>query len=206
MKKTLLIALIFTIMAGFSATAQTKFVIKTSMGDIHGILYDETPGHRDNFIKLANEGWYDGSRFHRVIRDFMIQGGGNKDGQLDPGYSLPAEIVPDKFHKRGALAAARMGDEVNPERKSSGCQFYIVQGRKFGDEELNAIEQRFNMKMSTKQRQAYKSSGGAPHLDGTYTIFGEIISGMDVVDRIASVEVFQNAPIDPVTFSVEIIE
>jgi len=206
MKKTFLITLILTIMAGFTSTAQTKFVIKTSMGDIHGILYDETPGHRDNFIKLANEGWYDGSRFHRVIRDFMIQGGGNKDGQLDPGYSLPAEIVPDKFHKRGALAAARMGDEVNPERKSSGCQFYIVQGKKFGDDELNAIEQRFNIKLSTKQRQAYKGVGGAPHLDGTYTIFGEIISGMDVVDKIASVEVFQNSPIDPVTFSVEIIE
>ena len=176
------------------------------MGDIHGILYDETPQHRDNFIKLTREGWYEGSRFHRIIKDFMIQGGANKEGQMDPGYLIPAEIVPEYFHKRGVIAAARMGDDVNPERKSSGCQFYIVQGRKFGDAELDAIEKRFDMRFSLKQRQAYKNIGGAPHLDGTYTVFGEVTRGMHVVDKIANVEVFQNSPKEPVIFTVEIVE
>ncbi len=206
MKKIILITLAIAFTTSITSLSQTKFIIKTSMGDIQGILYDETPQHRDNFIKLTREGWYEGSRFHRVIKDFMIQGGANKDGQRDPGYLIPAEIVPEYFHKRGVLAAARMGDDVNPERQSSGCQFYIVQGRKYGDAELDAIEQRFNMKFSLKQRQAYKNIGGAPHLDGTYTIFGEVTRGMHVVDKIANVDVFQNSPKEPVIFSVEIVE
>lgn len=206
MKKIVLITLAIVFSGGISSFAQTKIIIKTSMGDIHGILYDDTPLHRDNFVKLTREGWYDGSRFHRVIKDFMIQGGANKDGQMDPGYLIPAEILPEYFHKRGVIAAARMGDDVNPERKSSGCQFYIVQGKKFGDAELDAIEQRFNMKFSLKQRQAYKNIGGAPHLDGAYTVFGEVTRGMDVVDKIANTDVFQNSPKEPVIFSVEIVE
>lgn len=165
-----------------------KFLIKTNYGNITVKLYNDTPKHRDNFVKLVNEGFYNGSIFHRVINQFMIQGGGAKDGTEDVGYTIPAEIVPKYFHKKGALAAARMPDYVNPNKESSGSQFYIVQGRTFTDAELNSYEQRLNKKFTEQEREAYKTIGGAPHLDGAYTIFGEVIDGLDVVDKIASVK------------------
>lgn len=178
--------------------------IKTGMGNIYIWLYKETPVHRANFLKLVKQGFYNQTIFHRVIKDFMIQGGDpysrmeeKKDsvGHGGPGYTLEAEIKPEFFHKRGVLAAARMPDNVNPQRRSSGSQFYIMQGRKFTDEELNNIERSIgltlkdpNFKFTEAQRNIYKESGGAPWLDRQYTIFGEVISGMDVVDKIAEVE------------------
>ena len=228
-------------------SACTKVKISTSLGDIVVALYNETSEHRDNFLKLTREGFYDGVLFHRVIKDFMVQTGDPNsrnaavDSQLgagDPGYTLPAEFVyPQYFHKRGALAAARTGDEVNPERRSSGSQFYIVTGRVYSADQLAGFEQRVaeGMKMgywnqllaenqghikelmernneeeleqyrlelvnrlekhfadnpfhfTEAQRQAYTTVGGTPHLDGQYTVFGEVIEGMDVVDKIQNV-------------------
>ena len=226
----------------------TKVEIKTSLGDIVVALYNETPIHRDNFIKLVNEKYYDGVLFHRVIKDFMIQtGDGNSKtagpddhlGTGDPGYTLQAEFVyPKYFHKKGALAAARTADQVNPERRSSGSQFYIVTGQVYGVGQLEQMGkqlaeqqkgQRFQqlamqhrdeimrwqaekdttslMRLQSQliaqvneeaaknpapgftqeQIQAYSSVGGTPHLDGQYTVFGEVISGMEVVDKIQNV-------------------
>lgn len=142
-QKISLIAILFAALLTSCTQSQenrTRFVIHTDYGDIEGVLYDETPGHRDNFIKLVDSGWYEGSPFHRVIKQFMIQGGGNADGTPDVGYTIPAEIKPGLIHKKGALAAARMGDQVNPEKNSSGCQFYIVQGRVFDTAQLKQME------------------------------------------------------------------
>ncbi|MDR3367326.1 MAG: peptidylprolyl isomerase [Prevotellaceae bacterium] len=221
-------------------------LIETSLGSIRVKLYNETPQHRDNFLKLAGEGFYDSLIFHRVIKDFMVQAGdpdsrnpqpGQRYGTGGTGYTIPAEINPAQFiHKKGALSAARTGDQVNPERRSSGSQFYIVQGRLPGDEELTQTEVRisqqplqsmFNQMFSEKlqalqaqgaainqdsllsdvrqkvmekwdsmekfsytpeQREAYKTGGGTPFLDGAYTVFGEVVDGLDVVDKIAAVE------------------
>ena len=174
MKRLILAVLII---AGLTCSAQqnndkeTVVVIKTSMGTIKAKLYNDTPQHRDNFIKLANEGWYNGSPFHRVIKNFMIQSGQNANGRLDPGYTIPAEFKDNHFHKKGALAAARQGDEVNPKKASSGSQFYIVH-----------------------------DPAHCKHLDGNYTVFGEVTEGFDVVDKIATVETGpNNVPIKPVT-------
>lgn len=226
----------------------THVLISTSLGDIEVALYNQTPKHRDNFVKLVGEGFYDGVLFHRVIKDFMIQTGDPKSrnaapgdmlGAGDPGYTIEAEIVyPQCFHKRGALAAARTGDNVNPERRSSGSQFYIVTGRKMAPAMLEQMEQRMNdqrrqqvfdslvaprrkevmkmrmagdtaglnklqaelvelteqevaknpVKFTEAQVEAYSTVGGAPHLDGQYTVFGEVTKGMDVVDKIECVE------------------
>ena len=223
---------------------RTQVKIETTMGNIDVELYNETPKHRDNFIKLAKEGMYDSTLFHRVIKAFMIQAGdpdsknANDTAQLgggDVGYTVPAEFVPKFFHKKGALAAARMGDDVNPERASSGCQFYIVTGRKFREAQLldmagqknnNRIDEIFNelarkhMKEIYKMRKAndeaglmalqdsleaqataqykeeepfmftpeqiaaYTTVGGAPHLDGAYTVFGQVVEGMETVEKI----------------------
>ena len=223
---------------------RTQVKIETTMGNIVVELYNETPKHRDNFIKLAKEGMYDSTLFHRVIKAFMIQAGdpdsknANDTAQLgggDVGYTVPAEFVPKFFHKKGALAAARMGDDVNPERASSGCQFYIVTGRKFREAQLldmaaqknnNRVEEIFNelarkhMKEIYKLRKAgnddalyelqdsleaqayalakeeepfiftpeqlaaYSTIGGAPHLDGAYTVFGQVLEGMETVEKI----------------------
>ena len=211
-------------------------------------LYDNTPVHRDNFIHLVNSHFYDGILFHRVIKNFMIQAG---DPETKSGssknlpdslktYTLPAEFNSLNFHKKGALAAARQGDDVNPQKRSSGTQFYIVQGVKFSDEELNQLEQRDNsivkqgkfnsfikattdsvrltgkevtdaeiqqiasvkmfqflssykdFKLSEEERNIYKTSGGTPRLDGTYTVFGEVIEGLDIIDKIAEVPTDSN--------------
>ncbi len=219
--------------------------ITTTLGDIKVLLYGDTPKHRDNFVKLVNEGFYNGVLFHRVINEFMVQTGdktaapGQMLGSGDPGYTLEAEFVyPKHFHKRGALAAARTGDEANPERRSSGSQFYIVTGKAYNEGQLDQMEKQMQMmqqqdifnklvaerrdtvmalrrnrdqaglqklqeeliaitekqaaenpvKMTPEQRQAYTTVGGTPHLDGAYTVFGEVLEGMDVVDKIQKVE------------------
>ena len=198
------------VLVGLSCQAQTQketvVVINTNYGTIKAKLYNDTPLHRDNFIKLVNEGWYNGSPFHRVIKDFMIQGGQNADGRETPGYTVPAEFKSNHFHKKGALCAARQGDQVNPKKASSGCQFYIVQGKVWDDATLDIMEQRYGKTFSLKQRQTYKSMGGTPHLDGDYTVFGEVIDGLDVVDKIAAVKTgYMDVPTTPVTItSIEI--
>lgn len=227
---------------------ETTVRLETTMGNITVKLYNETPRHRDNFIKLAKEGVYDNTLFHRVIKNFMIQAGDPESktasdtaslGSGDVGYTVPAEFNPKFIHKKGALAAARKGDEVNPEKESSGCQFYIVTGQVFTEEQLLDVERRmrdaqltaiFNtlaqkrikdiykmrragdndglmalqdelekkayemmeketpVKFTPEQVKAYTTLGGAPHLDGSYTVFGEVVDGMDVIDRIQKVK------------------
>lgn len=205
-----IIATVFSIsiMAQDKTTStETLVVVKTKFGEITMKLYNDTPKHRDNFIKLIKEGWYNGSPFHRVISGFMIQGGGNKDGRNDPGYTIPAEILPNHFHKRGALAAARTGDQVNPERRSSGSQFYIVQGTVMPESNLDSYEQRMGVKYTPEQRKVYTTIGGAPHLDGAYTVFGEVITGFEVIDKIAKVQTnAQDKPLEAVTMTMEILE
>ena len=208
MKKVILAALVIfglTCQAQKATEKETIVVIKTNYGTIKAKLYNDTPQHRDNFIKLVNEGWYNNSPFHRIIKDFMIQGGQNADGRLDPGYKVPAEIKDNHFHKKGALCAARQPDQVNPKKASSGSQFYIVQGQKYDDQTLDMYENRLGKVFGAKQRQAYKTVGGTPHLDGDYTVFGEVIEGMDVVDKIATVKTGRmDAPIEAVTMTIEI--
>lgn len=183
-----------------SATTETKnnkmtqILIKTSMGDITIALYNETPLHRDNFIKLVKESYYDGVLFHRIIKGFMIQTGdpdsktakpGQRLGMGGPAERIPAEFVPTLFHKRGAVAAAR---DNNPAKASSGSQFYIVDGDIFPQDKLDMIAARTGKTFSPEQVQAYTTIGGAPFLDGDYTVFGEVVSGMEVVDKIAAQE------------------
>lgn len=177
---------------------ETLVLIDTDMGKIKVKLFNDTPLHRDNFIKNVKEKRYDGLLFHRVIKQFMIQGGDidSKDapiekhlGDGDPGYTIPAEIVyPKYFHKRGMLCAARTSDEENPERASSGTQFYIVTGKFYTEMELDKMEKSDNKKFTPEERQAYMLEGGAPHLDNKYTVFGEVVKGMKVVDKIQFVE------------------
>ena len=218
--------------------------ITTSLGDITVKLYDETPLHRDNFLKLAKEGYYNGTIFHRVIKDFMIQGGdpnsrdpqpGAHYGTGGPDYTIPAEIIPGIFHKRGTLAAARQGDEVNPERRSSGSQFYISWGKVYNQGQLGQLSKQLEVQaqqqilnklamehraeimqlrknrdqaglmelqndliaqtkaiskeqgvvgLTDAQKEAYTTVGGVPHLDGQYTVFGEVTEGLDIVEKI----------------------
>ena len=172
----------------------TKVLFKTTFGDITVALYDDTPQHKANFIKLVNDKFYDGVLFHRIIKGFMIQGGdpnsktakaGQRLGDGDVGYTIPAEFVAGHYHKRGALAAAREPDQVNPQKASSGCQFYIVDGTVYDNDKMTLIAQRTGKTFSPEQVQAYTTVGGAPWLDGDYTVFGEVIKGMEVVDKIA---------------------
>ena len=257
------IALVFSSMS-FAQNDQVKFEIDTQFGTMKGVLYNETPLHRDNFVKLINEGWYEDSPFHRIIKDFMIQGGGNKDGRTDPGYTVPAEFLPSTYvHKKGALAAARMGDQVNPTKASSGSQFYIAQGRIVSDAQMDQTEQRANqtlqqqvvreyitrpenqilyqkfdslqrsrnsaaidelvkdvfvkleaegiktsvLKYTKEQRAVYRTIGGTPHLDGGYTVFGEITDGFDVIDKIAAVQTGSGGkPIGTVSMKIKILD
>lgn len=195
MKRSILLTLTLTflIMMELDAQKVTKVLIHTDMGDIKVQLYNDTPKHRDNFAKLAKDGFYNGSIFHRVIKGFMVQGGGAPAGKKDVDYRVPAEILPNHFHKKGALAAARMGDQVNPKKESSGSQFYLVQGEKYTDAQLTQFEAQMGKKFTPEQRKAYTTVGGTPHLDGGYTVFGEVTEGMDVIDKIAAV---QTAPGD----------
>lgn len=229
-------------------TNSVKIKVETTAGDFTVLLYGDTPAHRDNFVKLAKEGYYNGTLFHRVIDKFMAQAGdpdsktaqpGQHLGSGGPGYTLPAEInYPKRYHKRGALAAARQGDQVNPERRSSGSQFYVVTGQRFLPAQLDQVEARIKNQMlqsefnrlasqhmdsiramqmagdsaglealqqkliaeteanvnenfvalTPEMKDDYSNVGGAPHLDGQYTVFGEVIDGMDVIDRIEKVE------------------
>lgn len=180
-------------LSAFAAKPKNQYIrIKTEFGECIVKLYNETPLHRDNFLKLTKKGFYNGTLFHRVIKDFMIQGGDPDSktakpdsllGEGDVGYTIPAEFRDSLFHKKGVLAAAR---DNNPEKASSGCQFYLVQGKIFTDEQLNSVEEkRLKFKIPEWQRQVYKTIGGSPHLDRNYTVYGEIIVGLDMVDKIA---------------------
>ncbi|KAF0198258.1 MAG: peptidyl-prolyl cis-trans isomerase B (cyclophilin B) [Bacteroidetes bacterium] len=250
---------------------ETLVVIGTPKGDITLMLYDDTPLHRDNFLRLAGEGFFDSTLFHRVIRNFMIQGGdpdskhaaaGVELGEGGPGYDLPSEINAGHFHKRGVLAAAREDDKVNPKRLSSGSQFYIVQGKVYSQQDLDKIEKEQNsltkqrifvgimdnpanlsirnqffspdakkdsvhfrflldtlnkmidreyvlipeFKLSEEQRRVYTTIGGTPQLDGKYTVFGEVVRGMEIVDAIASEKTDKNdRPLNDVRMFVKII-
>ncbi len=200
------------LLISFQLVAQTEkpetiAVIHTSYGDITVKLYNDTPKHRDNFIKLVNEGWYEDSPFHRIINGFMIQGGQNENGRVDPGYRVDAEILPNHYHKKGALAAARMPDQVNPEKQSSGSQFYIVQGQVVPAAYLNQNAAKSGFEYSDEMKQTYSTLGGTPHLDGGYTVFGEVIMGIDVVDKIAAVKTGRgDVPVEPVTMTIEIVD
>ncbi|MFN3839795.1 MAG: peptidylprolyl isomerase [Cyclobacteriaceae bacterium] len=253
-----IILILLTLIVMVSGCAQNKttdyvVTIKTDFGNMVAILYDETPKHKQNFIKLVKEKFYDSLLFHRVIQDFMIQGGdpnskktapGQNLGSGGPGYTVDAEFMPGLFHEKGALSAARMGDQVNPTKASSGSQFYIVQGKRYTEDELIQQEQSINyqrknmalrevlfmpefatvkelviqkqtagdgewlssffenadtliarakksyapFRFSEQQKQTYTTVGGTPHLDGEYTVFGKVISGLEVIDKIAAVE------------------
>lgn len=242
-----------------------KVKIQTSLGDIVVRLYDETPVHRDNFVKLAKDGYYDGTLFHRVIKDFMIQGGdpnskgapaGKRLGTGGPDYTLEAEIKDGLFHKRGALAAARQGDEVNPERRSSGSQFYIVWGQVYKEGQLRQFSKQLKMQrmqeifndlaaehrdeimqmrrernrvalqelqdklaaeaetraaeyagLTDEQLKIYSTVGGTPHLDGQYTVFGEVEEGLEVVEMIQnSVTAGDDRPMDDITMNISVAD
>ncbi|MEI9921015.1 MAG: peptidylprolyl isomerase [Bacteroidota bacterium] len=262
----LLFVLVVIIVEITLAQGEDVVVIKTSYGDIVALLYDETPKHKENFLKLANDHFYDGILFHRVIKDFMIQGGdpdsknaapGAHLGAGGPGYTIPAEFVPKYFHERGAIAAARIGDQQNPNRESSGSQFYIVQGTVIPELELkvdggllmaelrsmyqsgnyqplfdslNALAEKRDQKayeskiLSLAPRvekitgksvmkavpedrlKAYSTVGGTPFLDDQYTVFGKVISGMDVVDKIAAVQTSDERPVEDIKMTVTVVK
>jgi len=182
----------------------------TTKGTMIIRLSDSTPLHRDNFIKLVNQHYYDGILFHRAMNQFMVQAGDPKSktakpgealGQGSPGYAVPAEIKPDLlFHKKGALAAARTPDEINPTKESNGSQFYLVHGRVYSEEDLNQVEARLNgYKIPAAHREVYKTLGGTPSLDTKYTVFGEVIKGIEVIDSIAAVATGErNRPVEDV--------
>jgi peptidyl-prolyl cis-trans isomerase B (cyclophilin B) len=192
-------------------------LLQTDLGNIIIRLSDSTPLHRDNFLKLVKVGFYDSVLFHRVIQHFMIQSGdpnsrhaaaGQPLGNGGPGYTIPAEFRPTLFHKKGVIAAARQGDNVNPQKASSGSQFYIVQGRIFSDAGLDSTET-FRLggkKIPPQQREIYKTIGGTPHLDQNYTVFGEVVKGLDVVDKIAAVPTSKGADRDRPLQDVRIIK
>jgi cyclophilin family peptidyl-prolyl cis-trans isomerase len=249
------------------STGEKMILIKTEFGDIKVKLFDDTPKHRDNMIKLVSEGFYDELLFHRVINHFMVQGGdpNSRNAQPEiqlggggPGYTIPAEINPKYFHKKGSLAAARLGGPRNPNKESSGSQFYIVQGRVFRPGELDTMEMNMNkqrkdlmlrenfqavnsqltefqqknikegfdklvaeinmkvdsiydaspeIELSQEQRQVYTTIGGYPSLDGEYTVFGEVVEGLDVIDKIAAVQTNKaNRPLQDVKMKIELVK
>jgi cyclophilin family peptidyl-prolyl cis-trans isomerase len=182
-----------------SHTKVKGFRIKTNMGNIEMVLSDKTPKYRDNFIKLVSDNFYDSLLVHRVIKDFLVQTGAadtkyaKKDdvvGWQGPGYTLKMNIQPGLFHKRGMIAASKLPEDRNKHNRSDGSQFYIVAGRHFSDAELNDLEAEKGIKYTAAQRKAYTTVGGAPYLDGDYTVFGWVTKGMDVVDRIAAVKTY----------------
>lgn len=191
MKKLLLTLLVsFTTLSSFAQ--KNKIKIETEYGDIVLMLYDNTPKNTDNMVKLAKKHYYDSTLFHRCIPNFVIQGGdpaskaakpGIALGDGDLGYTVPAEINDTDYHKRGAVGVAR---DNTPDKSGSACQFYIVVGKKYTDDELDKITKKTGRNFSPTQREVYKTIGGTPHLDGNYTVFGEVIEGMDVVDKIAN--------------------
>ena len=214
MRKTSICYLLALLSAGVLCLSacnkkEDHVVLETTMGTIELKLYDATPLHRDNFRNLVREGAYDSLLFHRVIKDFMIQGGDPDSKNAAPGlllgegdkpYTVPAEFRLNEgiFHRRGVLAAAREGDDVNPEQRSSAMQFYIVWGRVFDEAGLDQIQERLDrrtggrVKLTPEMREVYKTTGGTPHLDGQYTVFGEVVSGLDVVDAIQQVATDDN--------------
>ncbi len=219
--KTKVLITFFLALAGALSNAWSQenslVQIKTSYGDMVVKLYNETPKHRDNFLKLVEEGFYENQLFHRVIKDFMIQTGdpnsinadkGELLGMGGPGYTIPAEIVTGLYHKKGALAAARKGDAVNPEKRSSGSQFYIVQGKPLNEYELNAfVASGRHEQFSSEEINVYTTIGGTPHLDGEYTVFGEVVQGIEVIDKIAAASVDNyNRPVEDIKISMKIIE
>ena len=209
---------LLALFAAFAKAPKNQYVrIKTSYGEVIIRLYNETPKHRDNFIKLAKMGFYNGTLFHRVIQNFMIQGGdpdskdtskakpGAELGNGDVGYTIPAEFRDSLFHKRGVLAAAR---DDNPAKASSGCQFYIVEGKRFTDGKMDTLEttRLKGYKIPAWQREIYKSVGGAPNLDHSYTVYGEVVSGIDMVDRIAAVTKDErNRPLQDIPMTVGVL-
>ncbi|MBP9881848.1 MAG: peptidylprolyl isomerase [Chitinophagales bacterium] len=193
MKKLLLLIPVLLLVSFKPKEKRHTIEITTDYGIIKLMLYNETPLHRDNMLKLVNEKFYDSTLFHRVIRDFMIQGGDPDSkkaapdamlGSGDIGYTIQAEFRPELVHKKGALAAARNN---NPEKRSSGCQFYIVEGKTLTDSELDNIEKRTGTKYTPEQREAYKTIGGTPFLDQSYTVYGEVYEGLNVIDSISQV-------------------
>jgi len=190
MKKNLLLVLFIAFTNSLFAQKH-KVVIETEYGKIVAMLYDNTPLNRDNMLKLAGEHYYDSTLWHRVIPNFVIQGGDPDSKHATPGqmlgegglkYTVPAEINDTDIHKRGALGVAR---DNTPDKSGSASQFYIVTGKKYTDADLDNMEKRTNRKYTPEQREIYKTQGGVPHLDGGYTVFGEVIEGMDVVDKIS---------------------
>ncbi|SKB72470.1 peptidylprolyl isomerase [Daejeonella lutea] len=216
MKKYLLLIIfaLFTLV-GNTKPKHSYVRIKTSKGECVVMLYNQTPKHRDNFLKLAKDGFYNGTLFHRVISEFMIQGGdpdsktavaGQTLGSGDLGYRVDAEFRDSLFHKKGVLAAARNN---NPEKASSASQFYLVQGKKFTDEELDKTRMsRMNGRIIPEsQRTVYKTLGGTPHLDGNYTVYGEIVQGLEMVDTIASVVTSpDNRPLEDIRMEVTVLK
>lgn len=260
----LLIVLLLTELNPLEAQEKrTQFIIHTSLGDMKGELFNATPMHRNNFIKLVEEAWFKDSFFHRVIKNFMIQGGQNADGREDAGYTVPAEFMPDiHVHHKGMLAAARESDKVNPTKASSAAQFYIVHGKIMTLGQLDALEEKINaerkkvaienymlypgnekwlykidafmkakdgiglkiskaeifeemlangeapkeFRYTEEQKKLYATIGGTPHLDGSYVVYGRIIEGLDVLDKIAATPVVGSRPIEKVMMDIEIIE
>jgi cyclophilin family peptidyl-prolyl cis-trans isomerase len=215
MKNLFLVVLLCLSLGSYAAKPKHQYVrISTDKGECIIMLYNQTPLHRDNFLKLAKEKFYDGTLFHRVIQNFMIQGGdpdsrnaarGAALGEGDVGYQVPAEFRDSLFHKKGVLAAAR---DNNPEKASSGCQFYIVQGKTYTDEQLDAIEtKRLQFKLPERHRAVYRTLGGSPHLDRNYTAFGEVVQGLELVDSIAVLQTDErDRPVTDVKMDVSILK
>ena len=215
MKKTLIACLVFLSLNALAAKPKHQFVrISTEKGTCVVLLYNQTPLHRDNFVKITQEGKLSETLFHRVIKGFMIQGGdpdsktakpGQALGDGDWGYTVPAEFRDSLFHKKGVIAAAR---DDNPTKASSACQFYLAQGKVFTDEQLDLLEQnRLKRKIPTWQREVYKTLGGIPHLDQNYTGFGEVVQGIEMIDTIAAVKTgAADRPVDDVRMTVTVLK